>query len=84
MRPLVLLALIVSSMQALAQQPPQPSAQQKDRKDYLLEAVESQRNDAQAKLAICYADANGMIAQLNAQVADLKAELAKKEAPANQ
>jgi hypothetical protein len=53
-----------------------PSQASKDRKDYLLEALESQRNDAQAKLAFCYADANEQIARLSASLTDLNGKLA--------
>lgn len=67
-----------ASTSVLAQQPA------KDRKDLLIEALESQRNDGLAKLAICYADANEQIGKLNARVQGLSAELeeAKKKAPA--
>ncbi len=60
---------------ALAQQP-------KDRKDYLLEALESQRNDSLAKAALCYADANGQIADLTAKLNAANAALAAAKAPA--
>ena len=67
---------------AQAQQPPAAPNAPKDRKDYLMEALESQRNDSLAKLAICYADANGQIASLNTQLAATQAELNKLKAPA--
>jgi septal ring factor EnvC (AmiA/AmiB activator) len=66
------IALALASSAALAQQPPQ-----KDRKDFLIEAVESQRNDALSKLAVCFADANGGITALNTQVGQLQSDAAK-------
>lgn len=53
----------------------QQSTVQKDRKDYLIEALESQRNDGLAKLAICYADGNMQIAGMSKQISELKASL---------
>lgn len=70
----------VASAPALAQ-----PATQKDRKDYLLEALESQRNDALAKTAVCYAEANEQIVRLRTQLSEaqtaLEAERKKAEAP---
>jgi uncharacterized small protein (DUF1192 family) len=80
MHRILVLALLLAPTLALAQQS-SPSSPPKDRKDYLIEAVESQRNDALSKLAVCYADANGQIAALNAQIASLQAQIAKASAP---
>ncbi len=70
------LVLLVTASVAAAQQGA------KDRKDYLLEALESQRNDSLAKAALCYADANGQIADLTAKLNAANAALAAAKAPA--
>lgn len=79
---IIVAAVTLACVPAFAQSPaPAP----KDRSAYLLEALESQRNDALAKLALCYADGNDQIAKLNAQLTALKFELdaeRKKSAPA--
>ena len=49
----------------------------KDRAAFVVEAITSQRDRAQADAAACYADANVMIAKLQAEIAELKAP--KKE-----
>lgn len=74
MRILVAVILIFGMSAALAQQPVQ-----KSRADFLVEAMGSQRDRAQADAAACYADASAMIAELNAKIADLKAKLPKDE-----
>lgn len=53
-------------------------AQDRDRKDWLIDAIEAQRNDGLAKLAICYADSNVKIIDLQRQSAAKTAELQKE------
>ena len=53
------------------------SAQQPDRKDYIIQALETQRNEALAREAICRADDAVMIADLRKQISDLKDQIAK-------
>lgn len=74
----ILALLLLGSSAALAQAP----APQKDRKDYLLEALQAQRDDGLAKAAVCYADANSRIADLEKQLAAAKAELIETRKPA--
>jgi len=45
----------------------------KDRKDFLVEAITSQRDIALRDAASCYADASDMISKLKAEIAELKA-----------
>jgi hypothetical protein len=80
----IILSIVLSSFAfaAYAQPSPQPGAPAvKDRKDYLLEALESQRNDGLSKLAICYADANDQIQRLNAQLQKAQADLVAAKKP---
>jgi hypothetical protein len=56
---------------ALAEQPA------KDRKDFMIEALTQQRDRASLDAASCVADANTLIAKLNAEIADLKTRLPK-------
>lgn len=54
-------------------------AQQKDRKDFLIEAFTAQRDTASRDGAACYADASVMIAKLQAEITELKAKLEPKK-----
>lgn len=74
MRILVAAILIFGMSAALAQQPPA-----KDRNAFVIEAMTSQRDRAQADAAACYADASVMISKLQAEIAELKAP--KKDEP---
>ena len=51
----------------------------KDRAAFVVDAITSQRDRAQADAAACYADANVMIAKLQVEIAELKAS--KKDKP---
>jgi hypothetical protein len=85
MRHNVLVLVLIGYSAALSglayAQAQQPAAPPKDRKDYLLEALESQRNDGLSKLAICYADANDQIQRLNTQLQKAQADLAAAKKP---
>lgn len=70
----VLLVLILLTSTVFAQQPT------KDRKDFLIDGFIAQRDNAQRDAAACYADANVMIAKLQAEIAELKTP--KKDEPA--
>lgn len=58
-------------------------AQQKDRKDFLIEALTAQRERAAslawADAGSCYADASMEIVKLRAEIAELKANIEKKQ-----
>ena len=84
-------ALLIVSLPAYAQPvqalQPQPS---KDRKDFIIDALEQQRNQISSGLAICEGTFNDVTAQLrkqiadlNKQVADLTAENTKLKKPAD-
>jgi ABC-type xylose transport system substrate-binding protein len=75
MRVFVWLLLVCTMCAAHAQQPAA-----KDRNAFVIEAMTSQRDRAQADAAACYADASVMIAKLQAEIAELKAP--KQDAPA--
>lgn len=57
---------------AIAQQAPQPP---KDRKDYVIDALEMQRNQLSSGLAICEGTFNDITGQLRKQNADLTKQL---------
>lgn len=70
-------------------------AQDRDRKDWLIDAVQAQRDDGLAKLAICYADSNvkiidlqkqsaAKIAEMQKEIDALKAEAEKRAKPAEE
>lgn len=75
MRKLIAL-LVAASMPAFAQSP----QHEKDRKDFVIEALTSQRDTALRDAAACYADASGMIAKLQIEITELKSP--KKDEPA--
>lgn len=63
---------------AVAQQAVPP-----DRKDYAIEAIQQQRNDANNREVLCRAEAGPALDALRAEVEKLKAELADaRKAPA--
>lgn len=54
-----------------------------DRKDYAIEAIQQQRNDANNREVLCRAEAGPALDALRAEVEKLKAELADaRKAPA--
>lgn len=71
---LTLIGCIVVLSGACAAQTPT-----KDRNTFIVEAMTSQRDRAQADAAACYADASVMISKLQAEIAELKAP--KKDEP---
>lgn len=76
---LVILATLLLSTAASAQQADSSPQAQAERSQYLLQALESQRNDALAKLAFCSADANTQIAALKKQLDEAHNKLAATE-----
>jgi uncharacterized membrane protein YukC len=54
-------------------------AQQPDKKDYALAALEAQRNEAWNREARCQSEAQFMIDDLKKQIADLKKQLEEKQ-----
>lgn len=64
--------IAASALPAIAQQAPQAP---KDRKDYVIDALEMQRNQLSSGLAICEGTFNDITAQLRKQNADLTKQL---------
>ena len=64
------LSLALAIVPSLAQQP--------DKKDYALAALEAQRNEAWNREARCQSEAQFMIDDLKKQIADLKKQLEDK------
>lgn len=76
--PTLFLFLVISTCVHAQSAPQNP---QKDRKDYIIEVLEGQRNAAQSNLAGCLGTHNEIATQLQKQLADLTAdaEKAKKQ-----
>lgn len=54
------------------------SAQTPDKKDYVIQAIEAQRNDALTREAICRGETGPLIDDLRRQIEELKKQLAEK------
>lgn len=78
MRTSIIIAMACMTGIAVAQQAAPP-----DRKDYAIEAIQQQRNDANNREVLCRAEAGPALDALRAEVEKLKAELADaRKAPA--
>lgn len=75
---LLLIGCFFCATTGFAQQP------QPERKDYIIQALETQRNEALAKEAICRADDAILIADLRKQIAEMKDQIAKTAAEPKQ
>ena len=82
MKRLLIVAALLCAAPAFAAEPA------KDRAAFVIEAIQTQRGRAYDEAASCYADANVMIAKLQAEIAELKApkkaDTPKPDAPAAQ
>jgi flagellar motility protein MotE (MotC chaperone) len=65
---------IMAFTSANAQQQAQP-----DRKDYIITSLQTQRNDAMDREAVCRSDSTAALDALRKEVADLKEKLATAE-----
>ena len=73
MRTIIALIAIMLSFPAHTEEP------RPDRKDYAIEAIQRQRNDALTREAMCYADLSPEIDRLKARVAELEKAAANKK-----
>ena len=69
--------LLIATTATFAQTIPPQQPPQKDRKDFIIEGLITQRNEANDKTALCYADANNQLAERAKEIAALKAEVEK-------
>ena len=73
MRTIISIGLIVFGISSTAQA---QSAQSPDRKDYIISTMQSQRNDAMDREAVCRSDSVSAMDALRKEIADLKEKLA--------
>ncbi len=76
------IALGAASFSVWAQAPQAPPQPPKDRKDFIIDALEQQRNNSTSGLAVCEATFNDVTTQLRKQIETLTAENATLKKPA--